>query len=121
MAGTAAREQNQMDFAQRAARNEEIFRSVNERIEEGAAQHGVRAALPFHCECGRSPCVETVEIRPGDYERIANERYRFVVVPGHEDRTIERVIERRPQFTVVEKVGEARAQLDRDHPQERHQ
>jgi hypothetical protein len=43
-----------------------------------------------------------------------------VVLPGHENEAIERVIERQSSFVVVEKIGEARAQIDRDHPQERH-
>ena len=34
-----------MEFADRAARNEEIFRGVNERIQEGAEQHEVKAPI----------------------------------------------------------------------------
>ena len=45
-----------MNFAERAARNEEIFRGVNERIEEGAEKHGATGRQPFHCECGRGMC-----------------------------------------------------------------
>ena len=93
-----------MNFAERAARNEEIFRGVNERIEEGAEKHGATGRQPFHCECGR----------------IVAERYRFVVIAGHEVPEVERVVERRPGFVVVEKIGEAREQIDRDHPQQRH-
>ena len=54
------------------------------------------------------------------HDRVADERYRFVVVPGHEDSAIERVVETYPGHLVVEKIGEAREQIDRDHPQERH-
>ena len=53
-----------MDFAERAARNEEVVRDVNERIEEGAELHGVDAAMPFHCECGQAPCLEKVDLAP---------------------------------------------------------
>jgi hypothetical protein len=109
-----------MDFANRAARNEEIFRGVNERIEAGAEQHGVEAPMPFHCECGRATCVGTIDIRPPDYERVVRERYRFVLIPGHEESAIEQVVEHHSDFVVVEKIGEAREQIDRDHPQERH-
>jgi hypothetical protein len=109
-----------VDFAERAARNEETFRGVNENIDAGAQQHHVSAPLPFHCECARGSCLETIEVPPPEYERIVGERYRFVLVPGHEDSAIERVVERHPTFVVVEKVGEAREQIDRDHPQERH-
>jgi hypothetical protein len=113
-------ENTNMDFADRAARNEELFRGVNDRIEQGAEQHGVEAPLPFHCECGRASCVETIEIAPPAYERVVQQRYRFVVIPGHEEEAIERVVERREGFLVVEKIGEAREQIERDHPQTRH-
>jgi hypothetical protein len=109
-----------MDFAQRAARNEEVFRDVNERIEEGAEQHAVTGPLPFHCECSRATCLETIEIPPGHYEAIVHERYHFVVIPGHEEPEIERVLRTEAEFLVVEKIGEARDQIDRDHPQQRH-
>jgi hypothetical protein len=109
-----------MDFAERAARNEEVFRGVNERIEEGAEQHDVSGTLPFHCECGRASCLETIELSSGRYAEIIRERYRFVVLPGHEEPEIERVVEREPTFFVVEKIGEAREQIDRDHPQRHH-
>jgi hypothetical protein len=109
-----------VNFADRAARNEELFRSVNERIEEGAEQHGVEAPLRFHCECERAACLETVEMSPPVYERVAAERYHFVLVPGHEDEEIERIVDRKEEYVVVEKTGEARRQIDRDHPQQRH-
>ena len=109
-----------MDFAERAARNEEVFRDVNERIEDGARQHAVGGPLPFHCECGRASCFETIEIPPGRYEEIVRERYHFVVKPGHELPQLERTVHAKSKFLVVEKIGEAREQIDRDHPQQHH-
>lgn len=109
-----------MDFAERAARNEEAFRDINARIEEGAQQHDVDTPLPFHCECDDAACVEKIDIRPSDYERIVAHRYRFVLIPGHEDASVERVVEQGETYVVAEKIGEARAQIDHDHPQERH-
>ena len=109
-----------MDFTERAARNEEVFRGVNERIEEGAAQHAVSGPLPFHCECGRASCVETIEVSPARYAAIVRERYHFIVRPGHEQPQIELIRETEEEFLVVEKIGEAREQIDRDHPQTHH-
>jgi RES domain-containing protein len=109
-----------VDFAERAARNEDAFREINARIEEGAEQHGVDTPTPFHCECDNARCVEKIEIRPSDYERIVADRYRFVLVPGHEDASVERVVEQTDAYVVAEKIGDARKQIDRDHPQERH-
>ncbi len=108
-----------MEFADRAARNEEIFRGVNEQIQEGAELHDVTSDQPFHCECARADCTERLMISPQRYQRILAERYCFALVPGHELAGVERVVEEAERFIVVEKIGEARAQLDRDHPQSR--
>jgi hypothetical protein len=109
-----------MDFAERWARNEEVFRNVNEAIEEGAERLEVSGPLPFHCECSSTGCVETIEIQPARYAAVVQERYHFVVIPGHEEPRIERIVESEADFLVVEKIGEAREQLDRDHPQQHH-
>jgi hypothetical protein len=109
-----------VDFSERAARNEEVCRDVNREIEAGAQRHRVETPLPFHCECSQASCVQTVALPPKDYERVANERYRFIVLAGHEDPQIERIVEEHEIFHVVEKIGEAREQIDRDHPQQQH-
>jgi hypothetical protein len=109
-----------MDFAESAARNEEVFRSINERIDRGAAQHDVSVPLPFHCECSDSSCMEKVFVVPDDYERVLDERFQFVVLPGHENSEVEQIVAAQTGYLVVEKIGEARVTLERDHPQQRH-
>lgn len=109
-----------MDWRDRAARNEEIYRNVNERIEDTARQHGFDQELAFHCECSDVDCFETIEMRADDYDRIAADPARFVVIPKHENDKIETVVERASGFLVVEKTGEAKAQIERDHPRSRH-
>jgi hypothetical protein len=109
-----------VDFANRAARNEEVIRGVNEQIEAGVEMHGVASPARFHCECDRGACFETVEIRPHAYRTVIEERYRFVTVPEHADARVERVVEEHEGYCVVEKIGEAREALDREHPQQRH-
>ena len=104
-----------MDFAERAARNEEVFRSVNERIQEAAERHGRDVALRFHCECGQASCFDTIDLMPDAYERVTNgDGYRFIVLRGHEELAIERVVERHDGWLVVEKFGEARAEIERE-------
>jgi hypothetical protein len=82
-----------VEFAERAARNEQVFRSVNDHIDKAADRHGRDV--------------------PGTYERVAATRYRFIVLQGHEVREIERIIERHEGWLVVEKFGDARQELDR--------
>lgn len=109
-----------MEFAEAAARNEEVFRTVNERIDEGAEKHHVVGPLPFHCECCDASCIEKLSLAPPEYERIVDQEFCFVVIPGHENSAVEKVVQRHPEYFVVEKVGKAREQLERDHPQQRH-
>jgi hypothetical protein len=109
-----------MDFARRAARNEELVREVNREIGSGAQLHNVVSEMPFHCECAKDSCLEKIDLDARIYEPILAERYRFFVVPDHVVPSVERIVEAHETFVVVEKVGEARDQIDRDHPQERH-
>src|SRR5690348_10820211 len=106
-----------MDFSERAARNEEVFRGVNEQIEEGVERHDVVGPVQFHCECDRESCFERLELDAAQYRKILEQRYVFVVAPGHDDARVERVVEANEGYLLVEKIGEAREALDRQHPQ----
>ena len=109
-----------VDLPERAAKNEEVFRDVNSLIEQGAERLGVDSRVPFHCECANASCTETVDLTPAEYDRIATHRFRFVVQPGHERADVESVVSANEWYVVVEKQGEAREQVDQDHPRERH-
>jgi hypothetical protein len=86
-------------------RSELLFRAVNERIFEIAANE--EAGLEILCECGDESCISTVAITIRDYARVRFDSSRFVVCQGHELPDIERVIERTPEYLVVEKVAQA--------------
>ena len=86
----------------RIAKTEAIFRNVNERIAESAYRFDGDEAT-FVCECGDGACTHRVEVELDDYERVRADPTRFLVLPGHEDERIERVVERRRRFAIVEK------------------
>ena len=99
-----------MDEGQRRqARNEALFREVNERIVEleSGYERDDSLLIGFVCECPREDCSELVELTHGQYEAVRNSPRRFVVVPGHEDGDIANVVERHTSYLVVEKQGEA--------------
>src|SRR4029079_16713034 len=81
--GPASSFRGPMDFARRAARNEELVRDVNRQIEEGASLHEVTSSMPLHCECAELGCLEKIDVDPRTYKPILDQRYRFIVVPGH--------------------------------------
>jgi hypothetical protein len=102
----------------RRAQNEALFREVNERIEEISAElvEGDQQPqeLRLVCECGRQECTETLEVTVAEYEAIRSNPRCFLVLAGHEQKELERVIERNSRFFVVEKYEEA-AEVASEH------
>ena len=99
------------DKQQRGARNQALFRDVNERIDSltGADAVPRSDAWAFLCECADSGCTDTILLTHDEYEAIRQVPTRFPVKPGHVVPEIERVVEEHDGYSVVEKVGEAGA------------
>ena len=89
---------------ERLARNQMLFRNVNERIDAVPARLDLRLYL---CECSREDCVEQLDVTHDEYEDLRTHPTHFVVRPGHHFPEIERVVVQNDRFAVVEKVGEA--------------
>ena len=85
----------------RLARNEALFREVNERIAELAENF----ADDFHvvCECAATGCQTMLAIPLDDYRRVREHPLRFIVATGHIDPDIENLVERHDTYDVVEK------------------
>ena len=94
----------QEDQARKAAKNQALFRDVNERIEElvGEAWHP-----EFVCECADEHCIETLELSLAEYESIRASPIRFPVKVGHDYPEFERVVALSDGYAVVEKIGAA--------------
>jgi hypothetical protein len=95
-------------WEQRAARNEALFREVNENIARLEERHGTTAAEPVYiCECANAGCTEQIAIDTETYSRVRADARRFFVRPGHQSPELERVVETHADFLVVEKTGAA--------------
>jgi hypothetical protein len=92
----------------RAAKNEALFRDVNERVKAIDEAHGLPADddWEFLCECGDAQCVEHVRLTVAEYEEVRRSPVHFAVLPGHEKPEIERVVSETDTFIVVEKLPE---------------
>ncbi len=79
----------------RLGRNEALFRVVNEKISElNETFEGVTDSdFEIVCECGDTACVQLIVIPMAEYARVRTEPRRFILVPGHEDATVEDVVE----------------------------
>jgi len=106
-----------MALSDALAKNEELFRNVNERIEDVST--GVprdQPLLDFLCECDRDGCEEKVQAARAEYEAVRARPTQFIVLPGHEDRRVERVVSTNDRFTIVEKQGQAAADAEQTDP-----
>ena len=99
-----------MDDADQQAREigrlQSLFREVNERIDELAEVVDIQGLIIL-CECGLPDCAERVTVSRDEYERIRRIPTHFAVLDGHQLPAVERVVERRDGFIVVEKFGES--------------
>lgn len=100
---------------ERIASNEARFREVNNAISRGQWPGEGGATAGFRCECGALGCNRVIELAPDEYERIRSHPRRFIVLPGHQHTKVEKVVETKPTYLVVEKfedVGEQAEDAD---------
>src|SRR6478672_7876080 len=112
MAGAPAPEDHRFPLTpeerdERLAKNEAVFRTVNEVIDQQASKFGGLDEYEFVCECATSDCFERIALTRVEYESVRQHATRFFVRPGHEDLQVELVVESYPTFVVVEKDGAA--------------
>jgi hypothetical protein len=103
------------DRAQRLAANERFIRDANLEIERQSQELRLEPGAPedyeleLFCACGRSDCDERVVISIAEYDRVHSRPHRFVVVPGHANPEVERVVEHARGFDIVEKLPQYQA------------
>jgi hypothetical protein len=86
---------------ERLARNQTIFREVNERLRELSNRND---QTEYQCECSDVACMDTIALDTAQYEAIRSKRKVFVIVPGHERLEVERVVDEDDRFMLVEKT-----------------
>jgi hypothetical protein len=110
---------SQRDDADRAARNEALFRRVNERVEDiNKAFEPILGETDFFCECSDIECMEKIRMSLADYEALRQASRHFAVKPGHEDPATERALEERVGYVIVEKIGHAGERAEQLDPRE---
>ena len=90
--------------ARRVGLNEALFREINERLEELAERSTPQHRhLDLVCECGDRNCAERITLTVVEYTRLRSDPLLFVVLPGHDDRQVEDVVERETAWWIVRK------------------
>lgn len=91
------------------ARNEVLFRQVNERVADVNRELSDGDTVDFICECANPDCVEMIALTLAEYESVRSDPRHFALRPGHERQGIESVIARNDRFVIVQKnQGESR-------------
>jgi hypothetical protein len=89
--------------ADRIARNEALFRDVNERINT-LSDETDRELIEFLCECGDEDCVARIQLTRAEYEQVRSDPVLFAVAPGHRVPQVERVVAENERFETVRKL-----------------
>ena len=92
----------------RAARNQALFRAVNEKLRSvETASVYANDTFVVACECADLGCVQTLEIAPDRYFEVRTNPRHFVVLSGHVYAEVERIVSELDGYVVVEKLAAA--------------
>jgi len=103
---------------ERAAKNEDLFRRLNERLHalaeharEGSTVTAAPALERFVCECASTDCSRVVELTADEYSDVRALGTRFLVFPANEHirLDLEDVVARTDRYWIVQKRGDAGA------------
>jgi hypothetical protein len=86
----------------RQARNEVLFREVNQRIAE-LSENWAGGEFHIVCECATIGCQAMLPVMVEEYQRVRAHPRRFFIFTGHVAPDIEDVVERHDAYQVVEK------------------
>jgi hypothetical protein len=101
----------------RQIENEMIFRRRNETITEGLEElktmeeagndpglvGDADLILFFRCECSDENCNQRIPVRLDEYQALHADRKMFIMKPGHEVDSLERVVQTHDEFIAVKK------------------
>ena len=87
---------------ERAARNQSLFRELNERIE---ARSTTASFVEFVCECADQSCDAKVSLTLEEYEQVRSHPNRFIVLRGHNLVDVETIVVAADGYYVVSKLG----------------
>jgi hypothetical protein len=97
-----------MDRGERVGSNEAIFRNVNEQIEGiNKALSEMTQTMDIVCECAEITCAERIMVTVPAYERVRADPTLFIVLPGHEQLDVEKVVSDHDSYRVVMKQNSA--------------
>jgi hypothetical protein len=94
---------------EKLARNQALFREVNERIRELASAFSISSdrRLDLVCECSDASCSSMISVPVAEYEQVRAFPARFLIYPRHDRPQLERIVDAGRGYEIVEKFGAA--------------
>jgi hypothetical protein len=92
------------ESARKAAKNEAISRSLNEGLARGEDRWPSEEPT-FICECADLSCTQEIALDLTVYRSVREDPAHFVLVTGHMNPEIEKRIDGRDGYEIVEKIG----------------
>ena len=89
--------------AQRSMENEKRFARANARIGAAADSIGHDGAVPFLCECSDLRCTQIIHLSLESYRAAKADGGAFMLLPGHDDENVERIVSEGDGFVLVKK------------------
>jgi hypothetical protein len=91
--------------SQRVRENEETFAKANEQILARAEHYDFEEPVPFLCECSVVTCTESVKLSLTNYREARARAGAFILLPGHDDPQVERIVADGVGYVLVEKFS----------------
>ncbi|HJP59931.1 MAG TPA: hypothetical protein VJ865_08020 [Gemmatimonadaceae bacterium] len=88
------------------ARQQSLFREVNERIDELAERLLIDDSEPLYvCECMDTDCCEMIKMPSHEYRQIRLNGNLFIIAPGHEQLDVDEIVDQDRRWLIVRKRG----------------
>ena len=82
-----------------------MFRHGNESLHDAAVNAEETSSVPFLCECADANCLGRVNVTPAQWEIVANEPNRYLMLAGHLRSEGEEVVGLLREYEIAEKPG----------------
>jgi hypothetical protein len=79
----------------------ETFVRANEQIRASAEKYNFEHQVPFLCECSEVTCTGSVRLSLTTYREARTSIDRFLLLPGHDDPQVERIVARGDGYVLV--------------------
>ena len=102
------------DWRMAEARNQTIFREMNEWTHEDVPRRdGWGERDVYLCECGDGACTDPISLSLIEYEAVRSEPTRFAIAVDHENPELDSVFVEYERYTVVDKTFGPAARMAR--------